>query len=120
MKTPWKWNKSFFLPRLETLWTCNKIVLLVIALFALVDSLFIPFRRDVDPGGSSEGILAIILTFRATRNIAPPLSVLVAGGCLVVLVAALNHQLISPGFLWTIGGVLLLTFVMFSFRQSQE
>src|SRR5712692_6265423 len=70
-----------------TRWTWSRISLLVFAVFSLVDSLFVPMSRDVDPGRASEGILFLILTFRAASRMELPVSVPVAGGCLAALVA---------------------------------
>lgn len=109
----WQWQKTL-LPRwLATRWRWGKISLLGIAVFSLADSIFVPISREVDPGRSSEGILFLILTFRAASRTELPVSVLVAGGCLAALVAALNHRLIqSPSVLWTPLTILLLVFVM--------
>jgi hypothetical protein len=102
-------------------WTWRKILFLIIAVLSLVDSLFIPMSRDVDPGRSSEGILFLILGFRAVSGTELPASVLVAGGCLAALVAALNHRLLtSPSWLWTPIGFLLLAFVMFWGRRRAD
>jgi multisubunit Na+/H+ antiporter MnhE subunit len=91
-------------------------------MFSLVDSFFVPISRDVDPGRASEGILFLILGFRAVSRSELPLSVLVAGGCLSALVAALNHRLIvSPSLVWTPVAIVLLVFVMFwGLRKRSE
>ena len=75
-------------------WTWRRFLLLGLAFFSLVDSRFIPFSPNVDPGRSSEGILFLILGFRAASRREPPAFVLVCGACLATLVAALNHRLL--------------------------
>lgn len=112
--------KKFFLPKWEPIkWTWTKKSLLVIAVFSLVDSLFVPISRDVDPGRASEGILFLILGFRAVSRSELPISVLIAGGCLAALVAALNHRLItSPSLVWTPVALILLAFVMLWGRRK--
>jgi hypothetical protein len=107
----WKsWSKSE--------WSWRRTSLLVMAGIALVDSLFIPMSRDVDPGRSAEGILFLVLGFRAaSRRIDPPGSVVIAAAGLVALTASLNHMLLkSPSWIWTPAGFLLLAFVMFKGR----
>jgi hypothetical protein len=81
---------------------------------ALVDSLFIPMTRDVDPGRSAEGISFLVLSFgAAARRIDPPASVVIAAACLIALTASLNHMLLkSPSSIWTPAGFLLLAFLM--------
>jgi hypothetical protein len=96
-------------------------VLLVVALSSFVDSFFVPISRNVDPGRSSEGILFLILGFRAASRSEPPLSVLVAGVCLAALVAALNHGLLaSPSWLWTPIGIFLVAFVLLWGRRWRD
>jgi hypothetical protein len=57
----WKsWSKSE--------WSWRRTSLLIMAGIALVDSLFIPMSRDVDPGRSAEGILFLVLGFRAAAR----------------------------------------------------
>ncbi len=107
-----RWPK--YIPRWPSIhWTWGRISLLAFALFSLVDSLFIPMSRDVDPGRASEGILFLILTFRAASRFELPMPVLIAGGCLSVLVSALNHRLMtSPSLIWTPAALVLLAIVI--------
>ena len=119
MKSLSEWTK---LPSWQVVqWTWKRIALFVVAFLSFVDSFFVPVSRNVDPGRSSEGILFLILGFRAASRSEPPLSVLVAGCCLAALVAALNHRLLaSPSWLWTPIGFLLLAFVMFWGRRRTD
>ena len=95
--------------------------LLVIAVLSLIDSRLIPISRDVDPGRTSEAILFLILSFRAVSGNEIPTPVLIAGGCLVALTAALNHLLLtSHGWIWTPIALFLLVFVMFWGRRKAE
>jgi len=115
------WQKMLRPSWSTTRWTWSRISLLVFAVFSLVDSLFVPMSRDVDPGRASEGILFLILTFRAASRMELPVSVLVAGGCLAALVAALNHGLIrSPSLIWTPVAFALLVFVLVWGRRRAD
>ena len=119
---PAQWQKMLLPSWPPTEWTWRRVSLLAMAMFSLVDSFFVPISRDVDPGRASEGILFLILGFRAVSRSELPLSVLVAGGCLSALVAALNHRLIvSPSLVWTPVAIVLLVFVMFwGLRKRSE
>jgi hypothetical protein len=121
MRAPWQRENALPSWR-EVRWTWKRIVLLIIAILSLIDSLFVPMSRNVDPGRSAEGILFLILTFRAASRAAePPTTVLVCGGCLAALVAALNHRLlISPSWLWTPLALILLAVVMFWGRRRTD
>jgi hypothetical protein len=114
MRIQRKWE-SILLPRFEkTQWTGKKIFLLCVAVFLLVDSFFIPASRNLDPGRSGEGILFLIIGFRAVSGRKLPISVAILGTCLAALTSALNHGLLkSPSFAWTFLGILLVLFVMF-------
>ena len=114
--------RTWLLPSwVATRWTRGKILLLVFAVFSLIDSLFVPMSRDVDPGRSSEGILFLILTFRAASPTELPLSVLIAGGLLSALVAALNHRMLtSPSVVWTPLGFALLAFFLLWGRRKPK
>ena len=97
------------------------LVLLSVAVLSLIDSLLIPISRDVDPGRSGEGFLFLILGFRAVSRTALPTSVVVVGGCLVLLVSALNHRLIrSPSWIWMPAVLLCLAFVLFWARGKRS
>ena len=101
-------------------WTWRRILLLGIGVFCLVDSLFIPVSANVDPGRSSEGILFLILVFRAASKSELPTFVLVSGACLATLVASLNHRLLASSFFLDIAAILLLAIVMFWGRQKGQ
>ena len=120
-KNPRPW-REFFLPKWEKReWTWQMLVLLSVAVLSLIDSLLIPISRDVDPGRSGEGFLFLILGFRAASRTALPTSVVVVGGCLALLVSALNHRLIrSPSWIWMPAVLLCLAFVLFWGRGKRS
>jgi hypothetical protein len=113
VKPEQKW-KRFFLPKWEKRqWTWKMILLLCVAVFSAIDSLFVPFARDLDPGRSGESILFLIIGFRAVSRSELPASVVVMGACLAALVSAMNHGLLkSPSLLWTVIAFGLLAMVM--------
>jgi hypothetical protein len=95
-------------------WTRGRLLLLTFALSLFVDSFLVPFSRDVDPGRAGDGMLFLILGFRAASRSELPLSVIIAGGCLTALTLFLNHVVQkAPSFVWAPIAILLLAFVMF-------
>jgi hypothetical protein len=97
------------------------IFLLCVAVFSAIDSLFVPFARDLDPGRSGESVLFLIIGFRAVSRSELPTSVVAMGTCLAALVSAMNHGLLkSPSLLWTIIAFGLLAMVMFWGRRKPE
>lgn len=115
------WEK-FFLPRWEkTEWTWRRILLLSVAVILFIDSFFVPFSRDLDPGRSGEGILFLIVGFRAASKSELPVSVVVIGTCLAGLVISMNHGLLkSPSLVWTSVGILLTVLVLFWGRRNHK
>jgi hypothetical protein len=104
-----KWEKTSTL-----LWSRHRIMLLAIAVAAFVDSFYVPISRDVDPGRSAEGLLSLIIGFRAVAASTPTLPVIISAGCLATLIAALNHILLKPAsWLSTVVALLLLFIVLF-------
>ena len=114
MKIQRTWGRTL-LPRLEKKqWTWKMIFLLCVAVFLFVDSFFVPTSRNLDPGRSGEGILFLIIGFRAVSGRKLPISVVIVGTCLAALTSSLNHGLLkSPSWVWTSLGLLLVVFVMF-------
>src|SRR6266550_3378323 len=114
MKIQRTWER-ILLPRLEKKqWTWKMIFLLCVAVFLFVDSFFIPASQNLDPGRSGEGILFLIIGFRAVSGRNLPISVVILGTCLAALTSGLNHGLLkSPSWVWTFLGLLLVVFVMF-------
>jgi hypothetical protein len=121
LKDPETWGE-FFLPKWKGVkWTWKRWLLLAFAISMFVDSFIVPFSRDIDPGRSGDGMLFLILGFRAASSSELPLSVVVAGGCLILLTLALNHgQLRSPSLIWTPIAVALLVFVVFWGRRKAK
>lgn len=56
------------------------MLLLAFAVSLFADSFIVPLSRDVDPGRAGDGMLFLILGFRAASKSELPLSVVVAGG----------------------------------------
>ena len=115
------WGEKF-LPKWKGVeWTRQRWLLLAFALSLFVDSFLVPFSRDLDPGRAGDGMLFLILGFRAASRSELPLSVVVAGGCLAALALALNHGLPeTPRLLWAIVGIFLIAFVMFWGRGKAD
>ncbi len=111
-----------YLPPLGRMhWTWGRVALLAVAVFAEIDSRFVPFSRDVDPGRGAEGLLFLILGLRACAKTEPSLWALAAAGLLAALVSALNHLLLpSPHFIWTPVGFFLLIAVLVSFFRGKH
>lgn len=121
VKDPESWGEKF-LPRWKGVeWTPRRWLLLAFGLAAFVDSFLVPVSRDVDPGRAGDGMLFLILGFRAASRSGLPLSVVFAGGGLAALALALNHGLLeTPRFLWAIVGIFLIAFVLFWGRRPKE
>jgi len=102
-------------------WTRRRLVLLTFAFSLFVDSFLVPLSRDVDPGRAGDGMLFLILGFRAASTSELPLSVVVAGGCLTALTLVLNHVVQkAPSFVWAPIAILLIAFVMFWGRRKKD
>jgi len=121
MKIQRTWER-ILLPRLQkTLWTSERIFLFCVAVFLFVDSFFVPASRNLDPGRSGQGILFLIIGFRAVSGSKLPISVVIAGTCLAALTSGLNHGLLkSPSLVWTPVALLLLVFVMLWGRRKAD
>jgi hypothetical protein len=114
LKDPATWGEVFLPKNHRVTWTSRRWVLLAFAIAMLIDSFLVPFYGPLDPGGSGAGMLAIILSWRASSKRKLPRSVVVAGGCTAALTLALNHGLLkSPSAVWTTLFILLLIFVLF-------
>jgi hypothetical protein len=113
------WGETF-LPKWKGMqWTWKRWLLLAFAMSVFVDSFIVPFSRDIDPGRSGDGILFLILGFRAVSGSELPLSVVVAGGCLVALTLDLNHgQLKPPSLIGVPIAHVLAVLVMFWGRRK--
>lgn len=120
-KDPEGWGEKF-LPRWRGVkWTRRRLFLLAFAFSLFVDSFLVPFSRDVDPGRAGDGMLFLILGFRAASTSELPLSVVIAGGCLTALTLVLNHVVQkAPSFVWAPVAIFLLAFVMFWGRRKKD
>jgi hypothetical protein len=115
-----KW-KEFFLPKWQKRrWTARMIFLLSVAVFSAVDSFFIPISRDLDPGSAGEGMLFLILGFRALSRSELPILVLASGTCLAVLASCFNHGIVRAGMAWMWLMVPLLFVVLFWGRGKRK
>jgi len=91
------------------------------ALLLFADSFLVPFSRNVDPGRSGDGMLFLILGFRAASKNELPSAVVIGGGCLAMLTMALNHEVLrSPSVIWTPIAVALLLFVLLWGRKRSN
>lgn len=100
-------------------WTWERWLVLAFAISMFADSFLVPFSHNADPGRAGDGLLFLILSFRAASRNELPLSVVVAAGCLAALTLALNHGLLkSPSLVWTPIAIVLLVFVMFWGRRK--
>jgi hypothetical protein len=120
LKNPESWGETFLPKMIAVPWTWKRWLLFAFAMSMFVDSFLVPFSRDVDPGRSGDGMLFLILGFRAASRSELPLSVVISGGCLAALTLALNHGFLkSPISYWTLGAiVILLLVVMFWGRRK--
>jgi hypothetical protein len=73
------------------------IFLLSVDVFSAVDSFFVPISRDVDPGSAGEGMLFLILGFRAFSRSELPILVLAFGVYQAPSHRATAHVLWSRG-----------------------
>src|SRR5579864_9141842 len=97
------------------------IFLLCVAVVVFIDSCFVPFNEHLDPGGSGEGALFLILGFRAASRRELPTPVMLIGTLLAGLTMGMNHGLLkSPGWVWTPIACLLLLVVLFWGRRLKE
>lgn len=109
---------GFFLPRWKGVqWTWKRWLLLGLATLPFIDQFLMPVSRWDQSRG--EGVLFLILGFRAAARSEPPPAVLIAGGCLVALGVATGHGFIrevSP--VWTPIEFALLLFIFLSWRRG--
>jgi hypothetical protein len=112
---PWG---EFFLPKLKGLeWTWRRWLLVAFSVLAFIDSVTVPLSQWADRRG--EGMVFLILGFRAASRGQLPLSVVIAGGCLTVLSAASSHGLLkSRSVVWTPTMIILMVMVVFWGRRK--
>lgn len=121
LQGPAHWGETL-LPKWRGIqWTWGRGLLLAFAISLFVDSFLVPLSRDVDPGRAGDGVLFLILGFRAASRSDLPPSVVLAGGCLAALTLALNHGLLnSPSWIWTPIAIFLIVVVMFWGRGRRK
>jgi hypothetical protein len=117
LKSPERWGE-FFLPKWKGVnWTWKRWILLAFAASAFTDSFFAGGYADK----RGEGMLFLILGFRAVARAEPPLSVLGAGSCLVALSAATSHGFAGETSLaWTLVELGLLLFILLTWRRGRK
>lgn len=112
--------RAFLLPKFRRVrWTWGRLLLLGLALLAFADEVLMPISRlDV---GQSEGLLALIIVFRAMAPAEPPVAVSVVGVCVVCLLAAMAHGFINEASpVWTPIAFGLLIFIVFTWRRGRK
>lgn len=111
---------SAFLPKFRRVhWTWKRWLLIAFSIVPFIDQSFIPLARW--DNHSAEGMLFLILGFRAAAAAEPPLYVIVAAVGLVSLVAAISHGIlpeVSP--IWTPVGFALLFFIALTWRKGRK
>lgn len=118
---PTTWGNTFLPKPKYPRMTWNRWLMLVFAAALFVDQFFVPFHGKVDPGGAGDGMLFLIVAFRAVSKSSLPLSVVFAGGLLAALALTMNHGLFaSPSWAWTPVGIFLILVVMFWHRRQLE
>lgn len=112
--------RAFLLPKFRRVrWTWGRWLLLGLAMLALADELLMPISR-LD-AGQSEGLLALIVVFRAMAPADPPVAVSVVGACLVGLLAAMARGFIKEASpVWTPIVLALLLFLLFTWRWGRK
>jgi hypothetical protein len=120
-KTPTTW-RGMLLPKPNRVkWTWKRYLLLAFSIALLLDSFFVPFHGNVDPGGAGEGMLAILLGARAASICELPLSVVISAAAVVALAFASDHRLLkSPSMIWTPLGIFLVLVVLFRGRGKRD
>lgn len=114
---PGKWSDVFLPQPKRVNWTWKRWLLLALATCVFVDQFFVRGYDD----RSAEGILVLILAFRAVPKSELPVLVLVAGAAAAVLTSATFHQLLgATSILWTLVIGLLVLTVMFWHRGKRE
>src|SRR5277367_5771075 len=121
MKTQ-EWWKDVLLPKQKKKqWTWQMIFLFCVAGLVFIDSFFVPFSQNLDPGRSGEGMLFLILGFRAASRRELPTPVMIMGTLLAGLTSAMNHGLLkSPSWIWTPIMFLLLAVVLLWGRRLKD
>jgi hypothetical protein len=113
-------RRSFFLPKFRHVrWTWRRWALLCVAVVPFADQFFLPTSRWDD--SSSQGILFLILAFRAVAEAEPPPFVVVAGACMASLMTAISHGIVhevSP--IWTPLGLALIVFLLLTWRRGRK
>lgn len=120
-KTPTTWREMLLPKPKRVKWTWKRHLLLAFSIALLLDSFFVPFHGNVDPGGAGEGMLAILLGARAASICELPLSVVISAAAVVALAVASDHRLLkSPSMIWTPLGILLVLVVLFWGRGKPD
>ncbi len=117
LKSPEYWGETF-LPKWKGVqWTWKRWVLLALAISVFADSFIVTGYDD----RRGEGMLFLILGFRAAARAEPPASVLFACGCLVALGIAMSHGFIREvSLIWTPIEFGLLLFTLLSWRRGRR
>jgi hypothetical protein len=89
-----KWKQIFLPETSPTQWTWQMIFLVCVSVLVLVDTFFVSDSPHLDPGVEGEGMLFLILGFRAAsrRGLSTPIMLLGTG--LAIYTSCLNHRLL--------------------------
>jgi hypothetical protein len=120
-RDPTTWGQTFLPKPKYSRMTWKRWLLLAFAVAFFVDQFFVPFYGKADPGGAGDGMIFLIVAFRAVSRSDLPLSAVLAGGFSAALALTMNHGLLaSPGWLWTPLGIFLVLFILFWGRGKRD
>ena len=112
--------RAFLLPKFRRVkWTWGRWFLLGLAILAFADEFLMPISHW--NAGQSEGLLGLIIIFRAMAPAEPPPAVVAASTCLAALSAAMAHNVVrevSP--VWTPVAFALLIFLLLTWRWGRK
>ena len=113
------WGERF-LPKWKGVqWTWKRCLLLALSVFPFADQFFVPLSRWDDRRG--EGMLFLILAFRAVARAEPTPSTLIASVGLIILGSATSHDLISEvSLVWTPVELGLLLFILLWWHRGNR
>jgi cellulose synthase/poly-beta-1,6-N-acetylglucosamine synthase-like glycosyltransferase len=117
-RDPTTWGQTFLPKPKYPRMTWKRWLLLVFAIFIFVDQFFVHGYYNK----SDEGILVLVLAFRAVSSSEFPIFVLLAGVVAALLTSATSHGLLrATSMLWIIViGVLLLVVLFWHRRKSDQ
>lgn len=116
-KDPASWGKTFIPKPKYPRMTWKRWLLLAFAIALFVDQFFVHGAYDK----SDDGIVFLILAFRAVSRSELPIFVLITGTAAAVLTSAVGHHFLrDTGLLWTVAIGVLLLVTMFWHRCTRD